>query len=155
MPSLWESVTTAALGSLPLAYQYLKGGEQPIDLGLRPPGDLLDLPPVIIGKGGGARASIAEALRLEEAAKLAAGAAEAAAEAARGTTEVVDFWVSQLGETAQAVRAAAPEAAKRAVLGPLLLLKDDPLAPIIPEWDPLGAIPIWVPLLAGAFILAR
>jgi len=115
----------------------------------------VDVPPVLIGKGAGERASIAEALRLEESAKLAAGAAEAAAEAARTTTEVVDIWVSQLGETARDIRAAAPEAAKRAALGPLLLLKEDPLGPIIPEWDPLGAIPIWVPLLAGAFILAR
>jgi len=144
MPPIYDILTGGVLGA---------GGVFLADV--LPGVPTIDVPPVLIGKGAGERASIAEALRLEKSAKLAAGAAEAAAEAARTTTEVVDVWVSQLAETAQAAREAAPEAAKRAALGPLLLLKEDPLAPIIPEWDPLGAIPIWLPLLAGAFILAR
>jgi len=155
MASLWESVAAGVLGPLPIAYQYLTGGE-PIDLGLRPPGDLIDLPPlpVIIGTGGVDRGDIAEALRLEESTRLASGAAEVAAEAAGSVTEVVDIWVTQLGQTARHAQAVAPEAAKLAVLGPLTLLREDPLAPV--EFpDLLGAIPIWVPLLGAAVLLGR
>lgn len=101
-----------------------------------------------IGPGGAARATLAERLRAEEAAKLAFGAAERAAEAgaaaaqtALDTTLAAIDYVSVIpGEFGEAG-------------GELLAGLADPLVKL--PGALLEGIPIWVPLLGAAFLFTR
>jgi len=103
---------------------------------------------VSVGAGGAARATIAERLRAEEAAKLAFGAAEraaeagaAAAQAALDTTLAAIDYVSDIpGEFGEAG-------------GELLAGLADPLVKL--PGALLEGIPIWVPLLGAAFLFTR
>jgi len=90
-----------------------------------------------IGPGGAARATIAERLRAEEAAKLAFGAAERAAEAGAAAAQTALDIPGEFGEAA----------------GDLLAGLTDPLVKL--PGALLEGIPIWVPLLGAAFLLTR
>jgi len=90
-----------------------------------------------IGPGGAARATLAERLRAEEAAKLAFGAAERAAEAGAAAAQTALDIPGEFGEAA----------------GDLLAGLADPLVKL--PGALLEGIPIWVPLLGAAFLLSR
>lgn len=97
------------------------------------------LPPVQIGTGGAARAAIAEQLR-------------AAQEQALAGADYISDIPGEIGEAGGEFLAELGAGAGAGVQS-LLEGATDPITTI--PGDLLGDIPIWVPLLAGAFILAR
>ena len=95
------------------------------------------LPPIQIGPGGAQRAIIAEELRAAEAARAADYVSDIPGEIGEAGGEFVAELGAGVGSGIESVLTGATE----------------PLTAI--PGDLLGDIPIWVPLLAGAFILSR
>ena len=98
-------------------------------------------PPVTVGEGGAERASIAEQLRLEEAAKLAGGAIDYVSDIPGEIGEAGGEFLSELG------------AGAGAGLQSVLAGGITPLTAI--PGDLFEGIPTWVPLLGAAYLLTR
>ena len=106
-------------------------------------------PEPVIGPGGAERAAIAEQLRLEEAAKLAAGAAEVGLDATLATLDYISDIPAEIGEAGGEFLeelGTGAGAGAGALLGGVL----DPLTAA--PGDLLGGIPIWAPALVIAWL---
>jgi len=98
-------------------------------------------PPVTVGEGGAARASIAEQLRLEEAAKLAGGAIDYISDIPGEIGEAGGEFVAGLG----AGVGTGVESVLTGVTAPITAIPG----------DLFEGIPTWVPLLGAAYLLTR